>query len=674
MINSDQWWAVRCSKCRYHLLSATFKAVYAKALVTKVIAMPVKVLPTKLPVKIMSVATYQGIETPDDTSDDTIVPMLRHVRAGVLHEYRSSYSQSGIELGPYEQVLSVGPEETVEIAVEIAKRATVEQESESRIDASSSSEQEDALEQEFTDRVTRTVQRTESSSTTMSVGASYAVVSAGLPQTKSVSNSQTDSTEKMKRTLKQARTKVQSQMAKSYSIRIKRTEEITSREVYRRVIQNTNKDTAKHFGLRRGMQIYNVYTQYMGPRLAWETYVPSPGLGLGTPRLITEDFLPAHFIQDAQSHIRRTAFTNHKLQVNFANVNDSSTGVVKQTVDEYAQALTLCFQDGNLESLIRLPYDNVAQGAYAIVNVKLMLRALRQREIEVFYTAKMVRFNHPQGTPPGKLELHLPTAYLMWTDPSDLVVWDPETTAPTLSAYAAKYAALLGEMDKVQRRNPGDLRQEERDELMRRVTASLYVQNEPNWYPEAVSNLVSLFDINAAFYTLHPWSMGSNNFGASAYVDTPSRDYDLLGSSNPKPAGYSLGWKMQLDGDGRRNEILNSPGAKVVVPIARGCEKRAIELIKKLYTDNMGVHLGVVAASTNQIITELEQRWNLERIAADRGYGPEDVDKSRVSPIIPLNPVPDVTQLSIALYPVTEVEVAADPLTGVFYEAVEVGA
>lgn len=635
--------------------------------------MPIEVKPTALPVKVMFAATYQGIETPDDTFDDTVIPMLRHVRAGLLHEYRSSYSQAGIELGPYEQVLSVGPEETVEIAVEIAKRSTVEQESESRIDASTSSEREDALEQEFTDRVTRTVQRTETSSTTMNIGASYAVVSAGLSQTKSVSNSQTDSSEKMKRTLSQARTKVQSQMAKSYSVRIKRTEEITSREVYRRVIQNTDKLNSKHFGLRRGMQVYSVCTQYMGPRLGWETYVSEPGRGLGTSRLITDEFLPAHFIQDAQSHIRRTPFSGHKLAVDFTKVEDSSTGLIKQRIDEYAQALTLCFQDGSKETLIRLPYDNVAIGAYAIVSVKLMLRTLKQREMEIFYTAKMVSFSHPNGSPPGKLDLYLPTSYLMWTDPSDLVVWDSETVEPTLSAYASKYAALLAEMDKVQRREPGDLRQEERDELLRRVTSSLNAQDKPTWYRETLSDLVSLFDINAAFYTLYPWSMGSRNFGAHAYVDTQAREYDLLGESNPRPAGYSLGWRMQLDGDGRRNEMLNSPGAKVVVPIAKGCERRAIELIRKLYTNTEGTTSGVVAQSTSDVIEELEQRWRMERAAAAEGLGPEDVDKSVVSPVIPLDPEPDPILLPIALYPVTEVEIAADPLTGVFYESVDVG-
>ncbi|QKW11254.1 hypothetical protein HUT18_30320 [Streptomyces sp. NA04227] len=53
-------------------------------------------------------------------------------------------------------------------------------------------------------------------------------------------------------------------------------------------------------------------------------------------------------------------------------------------------------------------------------------------------------------------------------------------------------------------------------------------------------------------------------------------NYPLTEASSPAPAGSSLGWLVQIDGDERRNEFLNSAWVKAVLPIRPGHELAAL--------------------------------------------------------------------------------------------------
>ncbi|WP_280394443.1 hypothetical protein, partial [Nocardia brasiliensis] len=58
-------------------------------------------------------------------------------------------------------------------------------------------------------------------------------------------------------------------------------------------------------------------------------------------------------------------------------------------------------------------------------------------------------------------------------------------------------------------------------------------------------------------------------------------NYLVTESSQPAPAGSSLGWLIQLDGDERRNEFLNAAWVKVVLPIRGGREVDALAWLAK---------------------------------------------------------------------------------------------
>ncbi|EEM86178.1 hypothetical protein BK749_11410 [Bacillus thuringiensis serovar vazensis] len=72
--------------------------------------------------------------------------------------------------------------------------------------------------------------------------------------------------------------------------------------------------------------------------------------------------------------------------------------------------------------------------------------------------------------------------------------------------------------------------------------------------------------------------------GASIGQEPPGSEwrvnYLITEQTQPAPMGSSLGWLIQMDGDERRNEFLNSAWVKAVLPIRPGQEADALAWIK----------------------------------------------------------------------------------------------
>ena len=73
------------------------------------------------------------------------------------------------------------------------------------------------------------------------------------------------------------------------------------------------------------------------------------------------------------------------------------------------------------------------------------------------------------------------------------------------------------------------------------------------------------FDIDSMFMYLHP-SWWKPRYSPVA-TGLERSGYEITAESDPAPLGSSLGWMLQLDGDDRRNEFLNSPWIRVCLPI-----------------------------------------------------------------------------------------------------------
>jgi hypothetical protein len=97
------------------------------------------------------------------------------------------------------------------------------------------------------------------------------------------------------------------------------------------------------------------------------------------------------------------------------------------------------------------------------------------------------------------------------------------------------------------------------------------------------------FDIDGIFTYTHP-SWWKPHF-ASKTVGLEREAYEITAESDPAPLGSSLGWLIQLDGDRRRNEFLNSPWARICVPMRRGREREAIQWLAKHMEGEVGYNI-----------------------------------------------------------------------------------
>ena len=64
--------------------------------------------------------------------------------------------------------------------------------------------------------------------------------------------------------------------------------------------------------------------------------------------------------------------------------------------------------------------------------------------------------------------------------------------------------------------------------------------------------------------------------------DDRVNNYFITENSKPARLGSSLGWILQLDGDNRRNQFLNAPWVKAVMPIRPGMEEAAMHWLQQV--------------------------------------------------------------------------------------------
>jgi hypothetical protein len=81
------------------------------------------------------------------------------------------------------------------------------------------------------------------------------------------------------------------------------------------------------------------------------------------------------------------------------------------------------------------------------------------------------------------------------------------------------------------------------------------------------------------FTWMHP-SWWRPRYAANS-VDLTRPAYTITAQSEPAPMGSSLAWAIQLDGDTRRNEFLNSPWVRACLPIRPGRERAALAWLAK---------------------------------------------------------------------------------------------
>jgi hypothetical protein len=138
--------------------------------------------------------------------------------------------------------------------------------------------------------------------------------------------------------------------------------------------------------------------------------------------------------------------------------------------------------------------------------------------------------------------------------------------------------------------------------------------------------------------------------------------YEITAESEPAPLGSSLGWMLQLDGDDRRNEFLNSPWIRVCLPIRPTQERDAIAWLSRHVEGEIGYDPNV-----SPLKDLLESTDSLRAAESALGVdGPEyvTVDSTVGAPEGPLTPE--------AVYPIIDQFEVTVPTDGFVYDELRV--
>ena len=115
---------------------------------------------------------------------------------------------------------------------------------------------------------------------------------------------------------------------------------------------------------------------------------------------------------------------------------------------------------------------------------------------------------------------------------------------------------------------------------------------------------------------------------------------------------------MQLDGDNRRNEFLNSPWARVCVPMRAGREREAIQWVAKHLEGEVGFDITKAPLST--LIADLEKFRTREGKLGLTGADWVTVDATPGAPADPAKPE--------GVYPVVDEFDVTMPTDGFVYD------
>jgi hypothetical protein len=173
------------------------------------------------------------------------------------------------------------------------------------------------------------------------------------------------------------------------------------------------------------------------------------------------------------------------------------------------------------------------------------------------------------------------------------------------------------------------------------------------------------FDVDSMFYFVHPswWRPRFRSVGNGR----PS--YEIAAETEPARMGSSLGWVLQLDGDMRRNEFINSPWVRACVPISPKREREALAWLAEHIEGRIGYD-----ASQQPLRGLLEEVENFRQREVAAGS-----DGSEYATFGPLaQPIGGVTTPAptvppgAAVYPIIATFEVATPTEGFVYDEIVV--
>lgn len=553
---------------------------------------------------------------------------------GIAHYYRQLYFNLEEGVGPIEQAFTVAPLETLEVVYETVRRQIHEE----LVEVGDETISEKAVEtknlDEISDKVSSMLQRDASAS--MSITGSYStpVYQIGASASTSMSTSTQRSREQASRRVKEVNKRASERITKSFSIKTRDLDDVTTTNLTRRVIRNESEHPVS-YGLRRVFRKVRVKVQDLGPRAVWQTYVRDPGNGLARSKFVHfregEPLAPPEIppgVPPKPMGGTDTGYTSSDVGTDTNRNTDFVTLRIQTTPDRIISAVTIDsitdLEGGGKDDPAPSPKNEVQWGHHMddnthtyTVNIGINIG-----------DARSVSINYTYGWEPTK---------------DVLDEWEVKransfeaATQELLTEKFEREKELITERSKIRPRPANELRMEERYEVMNRMISHLFGRgddpSEPT--PLEIEYFHRYFEIERMFIYTHP------SWWKPRYAQTETglgrKAYEITADSDPAPMGSSLGWLIQMDGDTRRNEFINSPWLRICLPIRPGREQEAIGWLRSHIEGDFGFN--VQAGPLKNLIEELEAFREKEEALGVDGPNYVTVDSSVGAPAEPLTP------------------------------------
>ena len=205
---------------------------------------------------------------------------------GVAHFYRNLFFNLEEGIGPIERAFTIAPLETLEVVYETNRRQIYEELVEQGSEIVSELAIEERNVDEVSDKLSSMIQTDSSASMSVSGGGGVVGVwNVSGEASADLSTSPQRSREATSRRVTEMTTRSSERITKSFTVKTREVDEISTTNLTRRVISNDGADLVS-YGLRRVLRKVRVKVQDIGPSLVWQIYICEPGSGLATSKLV----------------------------------------------------------------------------------------------------------------------------------------------------------------------------------------------------------------------------------------------------------------------------------------------------------------------------------------------------------------------------------------------------
>lgn len=553
---------------------------------------------------------------------------------GVAHFYRQLYFNTEEGVGPIEEAFTVAPLETLEVIYQTIRKQTHEEVLEQGLEVVSDAAVEEKNLDEVSDKVSSMVQQDVSASMSASASGGIGVWQVGASASANFGVSSQRSREYSTRRLKEVTNRASQRITKSFSIKTTDTTEVTETTTRRRVIRNDGAAPVS-YGLRRVLRRVNVKVQDLGPKLVWQLYLRSPGSGLARSRFV-------HFRESAPIAVPDIPPGVPPRPSGGTESEATSTGI-KWDGSRQMYFVTIVVKPGADRDVTGVRIDTITDLEGGGKD-DLAPAPLNEYDLGSTWDPGSRTYTANIAVVPGDA-VSVQVSYTYTWDPSEAVLaaWEAQraaavaaATEEALTKQFEQHKTLITEKSKVKSRPANDLRREERYEVMNRMVSYLFGRgddpSEPT--PLEIEYFHRYFDIEAIFIYTHP-SWWKPRF-TSKTAGFERESYEITAESEPAPLGRSLGWLIQLDGDRRRNEFLNSPWARTCVPMRPGREREAIQWLAKHLEGEVGYDINHGPLAT--LLGEIEAYRKRENGLGLNGVDWVTVDADPGAPADPAKP------------------------------------